>query len=129
VECHSKSTAKERSNSKVTKHLNVIQQKYKAVVLSESVAAAVQHLVYTAAKHQSVGHSCALGSPKVVLPSSVVEVELVDISQTQVVHTTGHLQQQIQVSTAYEANCKAVTDPSVVSLTHVRLMSRCVVMT
>jgi len=39
-----KSTAKERSDSKVTKHLHVIQQKYqqkyKAEVISESVAAA-----------------------------------------------------------------------------------------
>jgi len=70
-----------------------------------------------------------LGFSKVVLPSSVVEVELVDISQTQIVHTTGHLQQQIQVNIAYKASCKAVTDPNVVSLTHVRLMSRCVVTT
>ena len=63
-----------------------------------------------------------------MLPSSVVEVKLVDISQSQVVHTTGHLQQQTQVNTVYKANCKDLTDPSVVSLTYVRLMSQCFVM-
>ncbi len=78
---HPKSTARETNNSKVTKHLDVIQQKYKAVMHSKLLQHQhyLQPLVYTAAKHQSVGHSCALGHPKVVLASSVIEVELVDI--------------------------------------------------
>lgn len=69
------------------------------------------HPVYTVATHQSVGCSCALGYPKVVLPSSVVEVELVDISETQVVHTTGHLQQQIQVKTALQGRLQSCDTP------------------
>ena len=78
---HPKSTVRQTNNSKVTKHLEVIQQKYKAVVRSKLLQHQhhLQHLVYTAAKHQSEGHSCALGHPKVVLASSVIEVELVDI--------------------------------------------------